>query len=411
MKRKNILTYCISGLCFLASAVCFLLYLNMTGEETNTAQKPLDRISFAIYGDDEMQRITEDVANVFMRSNNCQVDVYCYSDEDTLNAKALEQASIGTPFDACILDDKTIHQLYQLGWLCDLQEVVKSRKYDGDEYYTAVLKSGEIQGGQYAMPAGVMPMVLCYNTDFFAANQLTDPQTLYESDSWTFEAFVNMLNEVYDVTGQPVLDVDTSWTAVKTWVNCNSTAYPAGEEEIASVLETFGELCRRGAIAFYNTESDNSDFKERFFSGDTKLLLGDLSVTYDTENPYGIGWDIVPIPSPESDFDTCTYWAPMVTVADTPQQELAKEFVDFYVSSYGQKLRLERGECLLPSLNTVFYTSMGNVDFPPHSNYYFFAIENGHMIVDTVDSLPENRALMDQWIEALTILEEGEPNA
>ena len=178
--------------------------------------------------------------------------------------------------------------------------------------------------------------MLYYNKEILEAFEMEDPQTMLRDRQWTEKATSDYFQELSRKSGKSV------WNLGKQF-----------------------------------TEEEYEAYRNAFKMGEAPFILGDLSMTrllYDAE----FSWDIIPVPSENSDFSNSTFTIPMIAAGTGIHQDLACEFVDYYISTLGQKLRLESGECLLPSLSMVFYTSMGDVAFPEHSNYYFFAIENGY---------------------------------
>lgn len=320
-------------------------------------------ISFALCGDMEMQKIMDKVTQVFMRIQDCEVDVYCFSTEEELREKTIAQVAAGEPFDVICPDRYTFDVLEASSRLCVLDEIVLNLHADGDDFYSAALADGQVNGRQYALPTGVMPYLIYYNQDAFEAADVPSPQEYMNEKRWTPDGFADCIFRFYQSTGKPVLALNNR--------RDESKATPSNVVEIAGDDVDIDPRC----IAYMDVES----MRQQFIHGEIPMIVSDLSMT---RFGWDIQWDVIPYPSSDSDFSRCIFDVPMIIAVADDQQELAKEFVQFYVSGIGQKLRLEHGECLLPSLNMTFYTSMGDVVFPDHSNYYFFAIENGSSYED-----------------------------
>lgn len=301
-------------------------------------------------GDMEQQQIVDEVVDVFGRVYNCRVDVYCFSTAEELRERIISQFAAGKPFDVFCPDLRTFNILLESRYLSPLDEVVAQRHEQGDDFYSTALKRGQRDGVQYALPVGVMPRLICYDVDAFEGLNLRSPQDLFEQGQWDAAGFAACINDLYHETQSPVLAVE-------------DLAGLVGSEEAARAIDP-GAVVSMGL-----TES-----LQAFGRGQVPMIVGDLRAT---RLKTRVHWDVVPFPSEESDFSRSVFELPIIAAADGEQSDLAREFVGFYVSGIGQKLRLERGECLIPSLNMTFYTSMGNVTFPDHSNDYFFAIENG----------------------------------
>lgn len=337
-----------------------MLIVSILGEfapEVNT-YKEIHTINFALCGDMEMQKIMDEVVQVFMRIEKCEVDVYCFSTEEELREKVIAQVAAGEPFDVICPDRYTYNILKSTGHLCALDEIIMDLQAGGDSFYSAALANGQMGEKHYALPTGVMPYLIYYNQDAFEAAGISSPQEYMNEKRWTPEGFVECISRLYQTTRTPVLALSLAKDKNK--------IIPTTIAEIVGEDIEVDPRC----IAYM----DVSEMQKRFVSGEIPMIVSDLTMT---RIGWDMQWDVIPYPSPESDFSRCIFEVPMIVVANSAQQELARKFAHFYVSAIGQKLRLEYGECLLPSLNMTFYTSMGDVVFPNHSNYYFFAIENG----------------------------------
>lgn len=398
LRRHNLMI--ISGALLIGALAAFLVALFAVEVDVELGENDPETISFAIYGDERTQRIVQDVAETFMRNNNCVVEVYCYPSEASLNTKVLEQAAAGKAFEVFYVNREALRLLKRGGWVCDLQSIVSSRRSNGDEYYGSTLACGKSGGVQCAMPTGVMPYVLYYDRNVFEGTGLESPQALFEAGRWNFDTFCLLAGKVYGRTKQPAIYLDSGWPTVCTWLLCDGGSFMPGtnaniDYKAQATVKRLQELVGSG-VAAYDEEPDGNQAKAAFIKGETAFMLGDLSLTREMTGG-GAGWDVIPLPSVNSDFSSCSFDVPMIAVSEGGKSALAMKFVDFYVSSFGQKLRLEKGECLIPSLNTVFYTSMGNNNFPDHSNYYFFAIESGRLIYESTLTAANYEQIMALW--------------
>lgn len=338
---------------FIIGAVLLVLALIPWKSENVATAGETPTLSFALAGDVEQQKIVDEVVGVFSRVYGCRVDVYCFATEAELREKIIGQFAAGKPFDVFCPDRRTWLALLDSGHLCALDDVVSLRHTEGDDFYSAALASGQADGAQYALPVGVMPYLICYSVDAFEAAGTPSPRDYLDRKQWDADGFVDCLNRYHAAVGRPAMGIE----------RLDQVVY--SRSAMAALQE--------GAVAAMDPEAG----KRAFADGGIPMIVGDLSVTrMETVSE----WDVVPFPSEGSDFSRSKFSLPMIAAADESQQALARQFISFYVSGIGQKLRLERGECLIPSLNMTFYTSMGNVNFPDHSNYYFFAIENGSPI-------------------------------
>lgn len=319
------------------AGICLLLYAWSIGQgETKRMDAKEEVLSFAIYGDADTEKIAKKAVQSFQELHHCKVEVYCYGTEKEEENQVLGQAAGGKSFDVFYITPAVLKIMKDAGEVVSLESVLTERKEQGDMFYPVTLQEGQIEQQQYALPIGVQPYMLYYNRDLLERMGLEDPQAMFQEKRWTEEVAKHYFQEFAEKSGKYTFDMEKKLSA-----------------------------------------SEYDMRKNSFQSGEEAFILGDLSMTRLLYNA-DFSWDIIPAPSEHSDFSNSTFTIPMIAAGTGTHQDLACEFVDYYVSTLGQKLRLESGECLLPSLSMVFYTSMGDVAFPEHSNYYFFAIENGY---------------------------------
>lgn len=395
--------YIISALLMMTGLFLFFFVFVYKEATPASAAKEKPRLTFALWGDVEMQKAIEEVVDVFMRQNDCYVDVYCYSSKDELKSKTIGQIAAGNSYDVFYVDSNTLSILQKGSWLCDLSDVIENRRAEGDEYYATALISGMSGGGQYALPTGVMPYLIYYNLQYFDKYGLDTPQIYFENNQWDFDGFSECLENLHEKIDSNVFILNNDWTTIKAF--CLSEGgdfiYENGSVSLDSqsdkTLDKLAMLQEGKSIHFWNENTDTDTIPDLFAAGKIPMMIGDLNMTREFSKIDDFKWDVVPFPSQNSDFSNSVFYVPLIAVTNGENSTLAKKFLDFYVSGMGQKLRLEYGECLIPSLNMTFYTSMGNVKFPDHSNYYFFAIENGYSDSEPKLSENEKASIISMW--------------
>lgn len=380
--HTNKLLYSISIIFITFGCIGLIAAFTMKQDRQTQGSLEVEEISFALYGDAEVQKITEEAAETFMNQEHCKVDIYCYATEEELNSKIIGQIAGGTAFDAFYASQDVIDILADKKELQSLDDVLKERRGKGDEFYTVALENGKLDGVQYALPAGVMPYMIYYNKSFLEENGLEDLQVYFENKKWDLSGFVSYARAVKQKTGKPGITLTSDWSLVEPFLRCNGGGYSiSGEKaeldaQALATLELITQLIQEGAVENCSTE-EYENLKERFSKGEIPMIAGGLEMTRLCSN-VDFAWDIIPYPSMESNFENSNFEVPLIAAGNGKHKELARKFISYYISALGQKIRLEKGECLIPSLNMVFYTSMGDVKFPEHSNYYFFTIENGY---------------------------------
>lgn len=283
----------------------------------------------------------------------------------------------------------------------NLEEVAQERAREGDVFYSTALEQGRIGDVQYALPTGVMPYMIYYNRTLLEERGLEDPQTVFREKRWDFSGFAAYLETARGSGEEPALAFEAEWESVEPFLRSQGGSCRVGENGIEpdalaeETAGTFGKLARQGVIRSCGGQ-EYADMQKAFAEGRLPMIVGGLEMTRLCSN-VDFAWDILPFPSVESDFQNSSFEVPLIAAGNGEHGELARKFVSYYVSALGQKLRLENGECLIPSLNMVFYTSMGDVRFPEHSNYYFFAIENGYSSERAGVSETDRRRILDLW--------------
>ncbi len=403
MNRKCSRITIISAVLIIAG-LAGLLILSVSKNSAAVSQtEEREIIRMAVYGDDTLHGIAADAAQEFMTENNCIVQISCYSSLEEEMEQVIGQMAGGTWFDLFYVDTENMKFLAESGRLSELTDIVENIESEGDIFYPGVLKTGQVSGMQYAVPSSVTPYELYYNENLLSDLQMTDPQDLFKNNQWTPENCAAYLREIASRSG------DTALIAVKTWpviaaylrsTGASLTDIEAGNitEQIEESRELWNQLILDGTMEM----TEKSMFQEavqKFCDGELPFLIGDIELT-SLCSSVSFDWDIVPFPSAGSDFSNSSFDAPLLAAAEGEHTETTKKFLDYYVSTLGQKKRLENGEHALPSLQNIFFTSTENIRFPRHSDYYLLSISKGFP-ADTSDLTEDQRnAWMKYWEES-----------
>lgn len=371
-----------------------------------TASPPRPKISFAAYGGAEQRKIIRDTAQYFERDFNCDVQVYCFPTLEDLQSRILAQYSAGDPFDVFYINNELLTDLSRSRKLASLDEVVKQRKSEGDEFIKAALSTGQVGGVQYALPTGMSPFSVYYNKTLLAKAGTQLPQAYLDAKEWDLDHFAQYCRSIKEKTGGPALAIDTNWQALFGFVRANGGNLLGASQEGSieldangyAAMDTLQGLLSDGAVVCANSIQRGASTVDLFRSGTVPMVMGSIENIRNFYETMNMDWDIAPLPLVEGGFSDSILEIPQIAVAsDSDNLTLAQSFADFYVSSFGQKTRLEQGEMLLSSLDMVFYTSLGDVRFPDHSNYLFFAADNGTSEAN-VESYQKNRlAVLDDF--------------
>lgn len=402
MKRlRSRLTGVISFLLILAGIMGIGIAVGWGNELQASRIEEEEHISFALYGDMQNQQIAEEAAAVFQKQNQCRVDIYCYSTEEELKTNIIGQIAGGNSFDVFIVSQEL------LSWLADedeillLDDIIEKRGQEGEYFYEVGLSCGQVNGRQYAVPAGVMPYMIYYNRTLLEKAGLKNPQILLEEAGWNLSGFAAYMREIREKTGQPGLTLSAAWHVEETFLRYNEGGWEERngqlylDETARNNMEILHRLVQEGAIISGDKEAYGV-LQKRFAEGELPMMIGGIDMTRICSQA-DFSWDILPMPSAYNDFSNCSVEISLLAVGNGKHAELAKAFADFYVSALGQKIRLQQGECVMPSLSMAFYTSMGDVVFPEHSNYYFFAIDRGQAYGRKAVSAEQKKQLEELW--------------
>jgi multiple sugar transport system substrate-binding protein len=399
----------------LVCGIALILIGVFQSEDQPIAYENQKSISFAIYGDAEQRRIITETVKYFESENNCKVEIYSFSTIEALQTRVLSQYSAGDPFDVFYVEKQQIQQLKKK--IVPLDDILSAIQSDGDVFIEATLKEGRFFDIQYALPTGVRPYCIFYNEKVLAWQGLDTPQEYMDSKEWDLDKFDFYCREVYEKTGQPAYAISPEWQSLYSFIIGNEGEVIGFDENNKLVLDDNGtraltvlsDLIELGAAISVDNLQWGVDSLSLFRSEGIPMVAGSIDYIYELYEPLLFEWDVVPMPMISADYTSTVIEVPQIAAAKGGNVELAKKFVMFFVSSFGQKVRLEEGERLMSSLNMAFYTGFGDVHFPDHSNYLFFIAENGKTLTNQNLFLENKEAILlsyQQFINGETTLED-----
>lgn len=377
-----------------------LISISLLGkEEVIKVQESKKTITFAVYGDAEQRRIISETVKYFERENNCEVDIYSFSSLESLQTIVVSQYSAGEPFDIFYADQQSLQQLKKK--LEPLDDILLEIQSEGDTFIEVALQEGKVFGAQYALPTGVRPYCIYYNKVKLNWKGQQTPQEFMDNKAWNLRNFDLYCRFIYSKTQQPVFAISPEWQSFYSFIIGNGGKIMGFNENNKLILDEKGiealsvltALIKSGVVLYSNELQWGSDSLSLFRSEAVPMVVGPIDYIYELSKPIGFEWDVVPMPMIGSNFSSTVIEVPQIAVAKSNNAEISKKFVRFFVSSFGQKIRLEQGERLFSSLNMVFYTSFGDVHFPAHSNYLFFMSENGKT-QPVLNSYTKNRSVI-----------------
>lgn len=375
------LYYIIVALFFISGISLIIIGLLKTQENPQTPETK-GTITFAIYGDAEQRRIINETVKYFEKDNNCEAEIYCFSTMEALQKRIMSQYSVGAPFDVFYIDDYNMNQL--MNKLVPLDDILIESSNAGDVFIEKALSAGKIGKTQYALPTGVRPYCIFYNKKKLTQNQIALPQEYMDSKKWDLKNFSSYCTAIFNKTGNPAYAISPEWQSLYGFIIGNGgkiTGFNGGltvlDEKGVEAMNTIKKLIDSGAVTFLDKLQWGADSLSLFRSESVSMVAGSIEYIYELHDSVDFEWDIIPMPMISSDFSSTVIDIPKIAVSKGENEIISKQFVKFFLSSFGQKIRLEEGERLFSSLNMAFYTSFGGVSFPNHSNFLFFMAENG----------------------------------
>ncbi len=170
---------------------------------------------------------TQDCIDVYAEENGMSIDGQFADWDDYWNKLATFVAGGSVP-DVLQMDYAYIDQYAKAGVLLDLSPYIESGAMDCSQIDDSVIASGTVDGGVYAICAGINSPALLYN------KTLTDSIGLEIKDDMTLDEFYDYCRQIYEETG---VKTNISYGTANNWSEYIMRAYDN---------ETFGDSCMAG---------------------------------------------------------------------------------------------------------------------------------------------------------------------
>lgn len=179
---------------FLAAAAVTAMALSLTacgsGGDDDSGGKT--KIVFSYWGSDSRQKLTESAIDVFEKKNPT-IDVEGdFSDWDSYYEKLATKTAAGDAPDVMSIEIRGLAEYAARGVLADLNGKVNTAGLD-----QGVIKAGQVDGKQYAIPTGVnaFPMIVNKKTLEKYGQKVPDDKT------WTWDDYIAMSQKVTEESG------------------------------------------------------------------------------------------------------------------------------------------------------------------------------------------------------------------
>jgi len=394
-----------------AVLIAFLLFLFPTASKkenlvNNTLSQEKPKISFAAWGDPNDREIFKDAIKEFSLQTGALVDVFCFSDREGLRNKVVTQFAIGEPFDVFYADEVAFEILAQKDWLLDLSDLESGGQVKGEDFNATAYKKGMYGTNLLGLPASINPYVIYYNKRLFREANLKSPQEYYENESWNQEQLGIIFRKLKEKTSAYGMSIRNDWQTLFSIIYNNGGKIQGilddGSFQLnntaAESISFFKEMIDNEYCVYMGSLSKGITEEEMFKSEQVAMVYGGFEYTYILKEMVGLEWDIIPFPSQTQTCKISALDIPIISAAkNTKEEKLVKDFLVFYTSFYGQKLRLEKGERCLPSLKHTFYMSNGQMLLPEHIKYYFNSLNDGFEEDNTYNYLMNKNIIFDKF--------------
>ncbi|GAB4084563.1 extracellular solute-binding protein [Myceligenerans cantabricum] len=163
------------------------------------AQECPCEIRFAWWGSDERHAATQEIIDAFEAENPDITVVPDFTDWDGYWNKLSTAVAAGDTPDVMTQEERYVSDYASRDVIADLAEL----DIDTSEIDEGILAGGRIDGTQYALPTGVNAYALVANTAVFEDAGVDLP----DDESWTWEEYVEVANEVSEGAGDGVWGV------------------------------------------------------------------------------------------------------------------------------------------------------------------------------------------------------------
>lgn len=380
-------------------------------DELSKQELPSGRISFASWGSPSQMEILKMVTQQFYSQNNIQVDVFCYPDVQSLRSKVISQFAAGDPFDVFYADDFTFLTLAKKDWLMNLTEFQTDKKINSNDFYETAFNLGKLNGKLYGIPAGINPNLIYYNVNLFKEAGIEDINESFKNGDWNLEYFVNICKQLREKKKVYGMAVKNDWSTIFSIIYSNGGSINGfledgsiiADKKSRDTLSLFEDLIRNNNCIYMGNMPKGVTEDELFKSGKVAMVYAGYDYLFLFKDIQDFKWDIIPFPSNGKGSGATANNVIVISAAkNTKKAKAAKDFILYYTSVQGQKLRLEKGEKNMPSLKYAVYINTEDMSFPEHSNYIFYSLSEGFYEPKVMNYIQNKEILFDKFNQVLT---------
>ncbi|ASU78860.1 sugar ABC transporter substrate-binding protein [Actinopolyspora erythraea] len=313
-------------------------------------------LQFSWWGNADRAEVTNEAVELFERRNPGIEVQTSFSSYNSYIQKLATQAAGGNAPDVMQLDYRQISQYASAGLLLDLDD---RPSISTGEVTSAMLRTGQANGEQYAIPMGRTSQVMVYDSARWQRAGVPEPEFGWTWRDWS--RAMRQLGEATDRTGATDPGWSEDWFEVwlrgrgkSLYTDRGGLNYDAAD--LARFWRTTNELSQRGAVspARQTTQIDGSAANMPFGRGNALSGFTWDSAVGGFQALIGDSLRLAPLPV-GPDGTPGQYFKPSMLVgvsADSPHPEAASKLVDFLINDprAGEILGVSRG---LPVNRTI----------------------------------------------------------
>ncbi|AEF18091.1 extracellular solute-binding protein family 1 [Thermoanaerobacterium xylanolyticum LX-11] len=334
--------------------VTLLLSFTLTGcsNSTKNSVKSNDQritLRFATLDDPGMKKEVEAFAKGFEAKHpNVTIQYEPYS--GNYEQKIILQASAGTLADVCWIPDVDVGMFASKHIILDLDSYFKKFGVSKDDFFPAMLETGQYKGKQYMIPRDYNHVVTFYNKELF-----TEAGVPFPKNGWTWQEFLDTAKKLVKKQGNKIVQygcqAQLNWqaAAIPMIMGLGGTItkpYPGGN---SADFDTPGTI---NALKTFKSLVDEGIFTNDYVNGEPDFLSKKVAMVFwvrplITTFEQQIGHDkygVVTFPIMPDKPVVGSGASGYAVSANTKYPDLAAELVFYIVSREGQKVFMETGD-------------------------------------------------------------------
>lgn len=351
---------------------------------TSSAASGEASLRFAVYGNREVVKVYQDLAEAFTE-NNPQVTIEVEQADDRSQARQQLERSFeqSDPPDVFLADRDHLPALVNDERIQPVDVLLEERGVDfGDGYQRDGLAALSAESALQCMPNNVSPLVVYYNEDLLDFSWLVeqgDDEPVTARDGWTWEQFSVAARriargQVKGVYLEPDLETLAPfvWSAGGDLVDDLEvpTSLTLSSSDSLGALEEVLSLVRDPEVTPSRQELKSTDAVTRFQQGRLGMILGTRALTPKLRETANLDFDVLPIPSlgiPRTTSEITGY----CISSQTEHVDAAADFIAFAVGRKGAAITSESGHIVPSNVKVAHSPAFTQPNRQPENAFLF----------------------------------------